>query len=319
MDEKRNVINLHNLRRIIAITVLSILHVRAKVEVAEKEKIFNILLWTSSELSFIMERVNFVAAKCQFQNCFVTKNSSYLNDVRNFDAILFDSVALKNQPDIQLPRSRSKNQRYVLVSTESSARYPITFEYNNFFNWTWTYKLDSDIVFAQIAIRNKDGKIIGPKKVMHWLSNAHMKPTSVNILSKLAHKKSTAIWLVTNCDPESQAQGYIKNLQEEMYKYNHSVDLYGRCDIAQNMLCTRDLKKVYMKECEALIESKYLFYLSFENVLSEDFVSTHLLTGLNHFAVPVVFGGANHTRYVDHDFNTSVISMLAIDKWRLYI
>lgn len=309
MDMKRNGAMLYNLRRIAVITILNILHVTANIEMAEKDKLIYILQWTwASEMPFRMERHNFVTPKCQFQNCFITQNVSYLNDVTNFDAILFDAVTLKEQPDIQLPTRRSLNQRYVLISADSSVHYPITPEYNNFFNFTWTYKLDSDVVNGQIVIRDVDGKIIGPKKEMHWLPESKMQPTDAKILSKLAHKNKAAIWLVTNCDPESQAQGYVKNLQEELRKYNQSIDLYGHC--ANNILCTKDYEKAYMKECEALIESKYMFYLSFENVLSEDYVSTQLLTGLNHYAVPVVFGGANHTRYVLNEFNIIVVKFV---------
>lgn len=285
-----------NLKRITVITILNILHLTASKKQAKKEKLFNILLWTSSEIPFQTGRKDFIQPKCQFQNCYITKNVSYLSDVAKFDAILFDSAALHEHPDIPFPNRRSEKQRYILLSTESSVRHPITPEYNNFFNWTWTYKLDSDIVFTRIVIRDKDGKVVGPKKEMHWLPDAEMKPISSDILRKLMDKTVTGIWLVTDCDPGSQSQRYIKSLQEELHTYNRKIDVYGQCPGANNTICNKDYNKV--KQCEALIKSTYYFYMSFENALSEDFVSTQLLTALNYFAVPVVFGGANHTRYI---------------------
>lgn len=283
-----------NLIRITVIMTINILHITANDKPANKEKLFYILLWTSSEIPFMMEREDFIRPKCQFQNCYITKNIRYLDDVTKFDAILFDSVALHRHPDISFPIRRSAKQRYVLLSTESSVRHPITPEYNSFFNWTWTYKLDSDIVFTQIAIRDKNGKIVGPKKEMHWLPDVNKKPASDDILKKLANKTTTGIWLATDCNPESQFQRYVKTVQEELHKFNRNIDVYGQCPGAYNNLCTKDTGSV--EECEALIESTYYFYLSFENVMSEDFVSRQLLTALNHYAVPVVFGGANYTR-----------------------
>lgn len=297
MVKNRNGTELRNLKRIAIITILNILHVTAHNKLEEKEKLFNILLWTSTGIPFTMAQENFIASKCQFQNCFITRNVSMLSDVTKFDAILFDAVALKEEPDIPFPKNRSKYQRYVLASTESSVHYPITSEYNNFFNWTWTYKLDSDIVFAQIAIKDKDGKVVGPKKEMHWLPEAKMKTTSNDIINKLADKTITAIWITKNCDPESQSHRYIRKMQEELKMGNRSVDIYGPCENMNNTMCVPGFPK-FIKECEALIESNYYFYLVFENVVSEDFVSKQLLTPLNHFAVPIVFGGANYTRYV---------------------
>lgn len=298
MCEKTIGTTLHDLRKIATIVILNILHVTANIDIVEKDKLFYILLWTTSEMAFRMDQDNFVSPKCQFQNCLITKNASYLDHITNFDAILFDSVFLYEHPDIQLPHRRSRTQRYVFVSTASSADYPITPEYNNFFNWTWTYKFDSDVVFSQIAIRDLEGKVIGPKKEMHWLPVSQMKPIRSNISSKLENKTKTAMWLATSCDTDSQSQIYIKNLQEELRKYNDNVDIYGHCEQANYKLCTKNYEKLYMKECEALIESTYFFYLSFESILSEDFVSSALLKALKHFAVPIVLGGANHTRYV---------------------
>lgn len=291
MDKNRNGTELRNLKRIAMLIILNILHVTARNKLQEKENMFYILLWTWTGIPFTMDQEDFIAANCQFQNCFITKNISFFNDVTKFDAILFDAIALKEKQDIPYPEKRSKRQRYVLVSTEASVHCPITSEYNNFFNWTWTYKLDSDIVYSEIAIKDKDGTVVGPKKEMHWLPEAKMETTSINILNKLADKRIAAIWIATNCDPASQSVRYIRKMQVELKKNNHSVDTYGSCDNANNTKCIS-------KACQALIESTYYFYLFFESVVSEDFVSKQLLTPLNHFAVPVVFGGANHTRYV---------------------
>ncbi|XP_063375065.1 alpha-(1,3)-fucosyltransferase C-like [Cydia amplana] len=53
-----------------------------------------------------------------------------------------------------------------------------------------------------------------------------------------------------------------------------------------------------MEECLKLIQEQYYFYLSFENSFSEDYVTEKLLTALENYAVPVVYGGANYTRFM---------------------
>lgn len=52
------------------------------------------------------------------------------------------------------------------------------------------------------------------------------------------------------------------------------------------------------EHCYALIESDYYFYLAFENSFCEDYVTEKILTATQHYAVPVVYGGANYSRYV---------------------
>nr|XP_037877562.1 alpha-(1,3)-fucosyltransferase C-like [Bombyx mori] len=47
-----------------------------------------------------------------------------------------------------------------------------------------------------------------------------------------------------------------------------------------------------------MIREKYYFYLSFENSFGEDYVTEKLLHALEFDAVPVVYGGANYTRFM---------------------
>lgn len=304
MARRKNKALLHNLRQITLVTIVNILHVTAKYEKAEKVNMFNILLWTPMGNSFFdqmpLGSYSFTEPKCQYQNCYLTNNPSYLSNIRKFDAVLFDFPALGRQHGFALPKQRSISQRYVLVSTESPVAHPIKADFNNFFNWTWTYKLDSDVVIANIAIRDAKGTIIGPKNDMHWLAKDKMKASSTDTLSKLTHKRTAAIWLVTNCEPNSQPRIFIQKLQDELRNYNHSLDFYGNCPNANYGVCSMDFtNKKKLNRCDQLTEKKYYFYLSFENILSADLVSAHLLTALQHYSVPVVYGGANYTRYVN--------------------
>lgn len=256
--------------------------------------IFYILLWTNGDdNTFIFleeEQSSFIQNQCLFQNCFITKSTSYFESLTEYDALLFDAVSLHTQPMMRLPGERSLNQKYVLVSIESAADYPIYAKYNNFFNWTWTYKLNSDINFQYILITHKDGTVMGPKQNMYWIPHAKMEKTSLDIEKKLQNKKIAVAWIVSNCDKMLSKHGsYVTDLRHELRKHNHILNIFGECG---NMKCP----EAGYNQCYKLIENQYYFYLVFEDSMAEDYVTDQLLTALNNFAVPVVFGGANYTR-----------------------
>lgn len=286
---------LHSLVTVTTFVIFKILIFFVSDSCEIREGIYYILLWTNSKHTpftyFKTGHEYFKEKKCVFQNCFIESNTiSNLSDVSNYDAVLFNAMTLKTNPLQKLPNKRAENQKYILVSTKSSATYPITDRYNNFFNWTWTYKLDSDINFAYIAIRNKrDKAVIGPKKEMVWMDKDKMSRTSKHIKKRLKNKSKAAAWIVSNCNAVDQYESYIKKLKKELHKHKHVVDIFGPCG---NKNCTHNR----LQNCYDLLESKYYFYLAFETSIVEDYVTNQLLTALYHYTVPVVFGGANYSR-----------------------
>lgn len=289
----------HNFKKI-AILVLFRLHLCVSRHSKENGTIY-ILQWTpSNTIPFnSMEQGNeaFYHKKCRFQNCFITNDTSYLNDVTEFEAILFNIVQLHSDHGLKLPAKRCPHQKYVLVSQESSANYALPKRYDGYFNWTWTHRLDSDISFNYITVKNKSGKVIGPKKDMNWIDIDNMKPTSKYVIRKLQNKRYAAAWFVSNCETGSKRELFAQNLGNELEKHGLQLDTYGSCG---DKNCPRD---GWEQECHAAIESDYYFYLAFENSFSKDYVTEKLLTALEHFAVPVVLGGANYTRCCKHVYH----------------
>jgi len=53
-----------------------------------------------------------------------------------------------------------------------------------------------------------------------------------------------------------------------------------------------------MEECYQMLEKRYRFYLSFENSLCTDYVTEKLYRALDHGVVPVVYGGADYSRFL---------------------
>ncbi|KAJ8728292.1 hypothetical protein PYW08_016677 [Mythimna loreyi] len=257
-----------------------------------------ILQWTKPYIKpfVFMERGRrtFIRRRCFFDNCFVTSYRNYLKHIIEFDAILFNGPELISSI-IRLPSKRHLWQKYVFVSRESSANYPFYHNlrnvYNNFFNWTWTYRLNSDIYYGYLIIKNKEGYIIGPKKVMHWLKLEEMKPIDENVKKKLQSKKFVAAWFVSNCNTTSKREEIAKLLQQELAKYDMKVDIYGGCG---NKICLQST----MPKCLKMLETDYYFYLAFENSLTFDYVTEKVLHALQHYTIPIVYGGANYTRFM---------------------
>lgn len=292
----RREINICNLAKLTAF-ILSVIHVKYVDGRYDKNtRLFYILLWTNrnhNTFMFLQEGNKvFSNNDCLFRNCIIVNTTSDPTPVTQYDALLFNAVTLYATPEMHLPYQRSINQKYVLVSLESAASYPISAKYNNFFNWTWTYKLSSDISFQYIIIKDRDGRIIGPKKDMHWIPYATMKQTNKNIIRKLQNKTKAVAWIVSNCDiMMSKYESFVTDLRDELGKYEHTLDIFGECGNINYL--NAEIRKYHV-----LIKRQYYFYLAFEDSMAEDFVTDQLLIALNHFAVPVVFGGANYTRYI---------------------
>lgn len=257
-----------------------------------------ILLWTNETepiKSNLREgNISFRNRKCPFTNCYMTSNRQFFGDVADFDVILFNGRELPENISL-LPQSRSPNQKYIYANMESSANFPVCNQiYKSYFNWTWTYKLDSDEIFGYMSIRDKEGNVIGPKEEMHWMKVETMMPINDTLKEKLSMKKIAAAWFVSHCGARSGRDLIAKQLQAELARYDMQVDIFGRCG-------TKECPRGSMKECLRLVETDYYFYLSFENSFADDYVTEKLLNGLNHYAVPVVLGGANYTRFVDRN------------------
>lgn len=260
----------------------------------EKQRgLIYVLMWKNNDLEPFVWWSNvsksLVLMNCAFKNCFFTYNDSYLLYEMDFDVILY------NAPDIttdNLPSTRSDNQLYVFVSTESATNCPISKQFDNFFNYTWTYKLNSDIPYPYFVVRIKrTGEVVAPKEIVHWIKHKKMAPTSKSIIHELQTKSIAAAWFESDCHSINGQQSYVRRLKEQLMKLGHQLHIYGQC--YGNKLCPK-----FSSDCVQLLKVLYYFYLSFENSVSHDYVTESILTAVDNYAIPVVRGGANYTRYL---------------------
>lgn len=126
-----------------------------------------ILFWTKmfSNETFYMG-TGYIARDCPVNNCYAT-NNRYVMNLTDFDAVLFHG----NDLDLEdLPKKRSPRQWYVFVNLESPANRPIThYFYEDFFNITMTYRLDSDIVWTYAVVKDARTNVnVAPSRNVNW-------------------------------------------------------------------------------------------------------------------------------------------------------
>ncbi|XP_061719784.1 alpha-(1,3)-fucosyltransferase C-like [Cydia pomonella] len=259
-----------------------------------REKTKYILLWTEASsfpLNFLRHGFDaFTSNDCQYTNCYVSHNVSDLKALAHFDAIIFNGKDLPAMKPISYhwPPYRSPSQKYVYANVESPQNYPICdSHFNDFFNWTWTYRLDSDLRWGYFRVYDLAGKVVGPRKDMHW---QELDPVDDQTKTRFSSKSIAAAWFVSYCKSRSRREKFVEDLEQELDRYGLSFHIYGLCGIRK---CPRG-----NPACGKVLEKKYYFYFAFENSISEEYVTEKVLTALNHYTVPIVFGGANYSRFL---------------------
>lgn len=245
-----------------------------------------------------MGQEGFKSRNCTFQNCFITSDRYYFSNVVDYDVLIINAVHYTRFKDqnFQLPLNRSQTQQYLLFSFEPAAYNPVPDTLNGNINLTWTYKLNSDIVDPYFTVKNNFDEVIGPKIGMQWLNINDLPPINNSIIQKLKNKRLAAVWIGSNCYSKDRLV-YILTLKNELRsEYGLQLDMFGRCGNETACIQNSGERNGLLTECYGQIESDYYFYLAFENSNTEDYVSEKVLHALNHFTVPVVYGGADYTR-----------------------
>ncbi|EFA05856.1 alpha-(1,3)-fucosyltransferase C [Tribolium castaneum] len=224
-----------------------------------------ILYWTPmfQSLNFYLGLGSKIFEKCAYNNCYATyvKNE---RPVEKFDAIIFHGVEYQEKW-FGKPQKRNPNQVYIFSNQESPVNTPSFIrDFDNFYNWTMTYRLDSDILRPYgFLVKQKTG---------------YKLPT----VEEIQKRPKKIAWFVSNCGTSSERELLVNEIQKEIH-----VDVYGRCG---TLHCEKNNKE----GCYDMMERKYKFYLSFENSICEDYVTEKLYNVLQRNIVPIVYGGADY-------------------------
>lgn len=233
-------------------------------------------------------QTTFIKQNCPHINCYISYNQSLLNnDVRNFDAIVFDVHAISKLKGGEFNFTKGEDQKYIFRSHESSEKQPVCNPiFDDFFSWTWTYRLSSDIPHPFLNIYDVNNNLVGPSKTINWAKTMNH---SENTKSKLEKKSKGVAWIVTRCKSKNKYQGFIKDLRRELRGYNYSVDILGPCG-------DRKCPDKSLASCYSLVEKHYYFQMVLEDSETEDYVGDSIVKALSYFSVPIVYGGADYTR-----------------------
>lgn len=246
-----------------------------------------ILLWSVRNASLVQEgQAPFISSNCPNINCYITLNRTILNgNYTNFDAIVLDATSTSWYRDV-LPQYRSPRQKYVFFSDLPPEEYPMcNVHLNNYFNWTWTYKLDSDIVDNFIEVKNMEGNVVAPRPNVVWPKSWELSNPMDNI-DEVNTKTKALVWVMTLCRRrKTRAMISILKLQEAFAEHGLVFDIYG----CGHLECPKE-------GCMSIIERDYYFYLVYESSIGSDYVSNQILQAYHHGAVPIVISGADLTK-----------------------
>ncbi|XP_055357021.1 alpha-(1,3)-fucosyltransferase C-like isoform X2 [Paramacrobiotus metropolitanus] len=228
----------------------------------------HILFWTKffgeelTSASELLQRARSGIMDCPYSNCIVSSDRSRLPQS---DAVIFHT---RDHLWDNLPPKRWAYQYYVFFFLESPANtWNDLNGLSGFFNLTFTYRLDSDIVSDDY---------------FRWFK-PHFLNSSSEIDQILRNKTRLAAIFVSNCySIPSHRDIYIDNL----LKYAN-IDVYGACGTKKCNASTPEI-------CDRLL-ANYKFYLAYENSVCKDYVTEKIYRAFSHDAVPVVYGGANYS------------------------
>ncbi|KAK4287389.1 hypothetical protein Pmani_039537 [Petrolisthes manimaculis] len=250
-----------------------------------------ILLWNKffgmDHYEFGLGREPFVSAGCPETRCWVTTNRSVLVHPDTHTLSHPDTHTLSHpdthpphaliwhtyDTDTSFPKYRSPTIPYIYFSMECPEilrRFGVDLTpYNNVFNWTFTYRRDSDVVLPY-------GEVM---RLQH-------RDNSWDNIDFAQGKTKLAAWIASNCITTSRRESLVKELQEYI-----PVDTYGKCG-------TMGCGASRAWGCYQMINQDYKFYLAFENSLCRDYITEKVYNILELNVVPVVYGGVDYKRYL---------------------
>lgn len=216
---------------------------------------------------------------CPVSNCRLINDRRLLTES---DAVVFhfhtsDSLT-------RLPTCRRPDQRYIFfnfespINTHAKSRKIYEKLPHHFFNWTATYRFDSDLFRNQFY-----GFEFNPKTNPHTIRPNFSDYYGIDITTK----NKTVAWFASNCKTANDREGYVKELEKYI-----QVDVFGKCS-AHPKSCPRTKQN----DCNDMLKNDYLFHLSFENSFCPDYVTEKLYKAFETGTVPVVFGGANYSLF----------------------
>ncbi|XP_046640158.1 alpha-(1,3)-fucosyltransferase C-like [Daphnia pulicaria] len=240
-----------------------------------------------------------VKAQCPIKSCLFTTDISLIH---KSDVIVLHFDTLKD-----FPLNRQSHQRYVFYHFESPINTAFDIMDNprfryDYFNWTMTYRRDSDIflrdyygsLVAKTSIHN-DTRAERYNYNLKYINDSLYKDQTVitddmpgielsqrqfDLTALIKGKTKMITWFVGHCSTPIRREEYVHQLSQYV-----SIDVYGDC--------TRKCPS----QCDEMLRSHYKFYLAFENSWCPDYVTEKFIRPYLYEAIPILLGGADYSKF----------------------
>ena len=241
-----------------------------------KKEPYLILIWKHGEFLERRHIKRFTNIKfspwenCTVKNCALTYRSQ---DLDAADAVVFHLHLTKSRSE--LPIKSRWDQRWIFL-TDESPKHSFLYgnqeisSYNGVFNWSMTYRMDSDVPVPY-------GRVISRSYVNSGGTNF-----SEDALKKSKTKLATVMG--SNCAGTNGRWEYVSELKSLL---GDDLDVYGKCLNGNVTACPGH----FDRDCLAL--NAYKFYLAFENSNCREYITEKVFWhGYHKLAVPIIMGAA---------------------------
>ncbi|XP_045478312.1 alpha-(1,3)-fucosyltransferase 7-like isoform X1 [Harmonia axyridis] len=234
----------------------------------QKDQQFLVLFWKYGKfikdrhLNYYTKETHNPLEDCSVNNC---KFSFDDKDLKSADLVVFHLHRTKGLED--LPPKRGRTDQIWTFLTDESPHH--TFlkrsvdikQFNGKFNWSMTYRMDSDVPVPYGRTRKLTGEVLAKKTET----------------PKKRRDKLVTI-LGSNCGGKNRRWDYVRKLNKSI-----GLDVFGRC--GNKTACPGHFKS----DCPAI--DNYLFYLSFENSDCREYITEKVFwNGYHKNSIPIVMG-----------------------------
>ena len=239
---------------------------------------------------------------CEEDRCQITFDKS----LRNFsDAVLVHMGGTYN-PAFNIEetkRNRPSTQRWVFYTKESPGMIPVGSRADGVYNWTATYRQDSDFfvpygsyVPLQVQTRPAGGDITDdqvPFDMRTKTAEDFAEHVDENVNYAKGKDKMATFGVSNHCNQGGARFAFVRALMKHI-----QVSLYGKCatmfESNNTWKCPRHMGQID-NDCVEEIQ-RHKFYLAFENSLCVDYITEkYWRNSLERGLVPIVLGGAPYS------------------------
>ncbi|XP_035697598.1 glycoprotein 3-alpha-L-fucosyltransferase A-like [Branchiostoma floridae] len=206
-------------------------------------------------------------------------------NIHTADAVIFENSQLPlTYLESEMPQKRSQHQHWIWLISECPNYLTINLNsYSGVFNWTITYRTDSDV----------SGAWGSQHLVYKRLKDADLDPNT----DYSKGKTKLAVWFISKCSSRAHRILYA----QELVKHLH-VDIFGKCG---RIVCEKQ-----DFQCTVRHIRQYKFYLAFENMKCKQYITEkYWRHALTNNVVPVVLGAPKK----DYEYLTPPNSFIHVD------